>query len=214
MDPQANLSYHLRGEELCSLENSIYDSLISAVKSEDVLVKRNDGLAIIPSGVALSGFEAELPRKRGKESLLKVVLGSMQGYDYIFIDCPPFLGLLTLNTLVAVKEIFIPLQVEFLALQGIAHLLETIWVVQDRLNSSLKVSKIILCMYDRRRKLSEEMEVKIRDYFKNKVSKAVIRENVSLVESASYGQSIFEYAPQSHGAEDYLKLAKEVMRYD
>lgn len=213
MDPQANLSYHLLGEELHSLESSIYDSLTGAVKLEDVLVKRRDGLDIIPSGVALSGFEAEPPRKGEKESLLKVILGPMEGYDYIFVDCPPFLGLLTLNALVAVEEVFIPLQVEFFALQGIARLLETIRVVQERLNSSLEMSGIVLCMYDRRRKLSEEMEAKIRDYFKGKVFKTVVRENVSLVESASYGQSIFEYAPQSHGAEDYLKLAKEVIKY-
>lgn len=213
MDPQGNLSYHLLGEKVYSLENSIYDCLTGAVKLEDVLVKRKDGLDIIPSGVALSGFEAEPPRKRGKESLLKEALSSVKGYDYILVDCPPFLGLLTLNALVAVEEVFIPLQVEFFALQGIARLLETIRVVQERLNSSLKVSGIVLCMYDRRRKLSEEMEVKIRDYFKQKVFKPVVRENVSLVESASYGQSIFEYAPRSHGAEDYLNLAKEVIKY-
>lgn len=213
MDPQANLSYYLLGEALYNLESSIYDCLIGAVKLEDVLIKRSDGLDIIPSGVALSGFETEPPRKGGKESLLKVALGPMQEYDYVFIDCPPFLGLLTLNALVAVEEVFIPLQVEFFALQGIARLLETIGVVKERLNSCLKVSRIVLCLYDRRRKLSEEMEVKIRDYFKSKVFKTVIRENVSLVESASYGQSIFEYAPQSHGAEDYLSLAKEVIKY-
>ncbi len=212
MDPQANLSYYLLGEKVHNLESSIYDCLRGTVELEDVLVKK-EGLDIIPSGVSLSGFEAEPPRKEEKESLLKEALSPMQSYDFILVDGAPSLALLTLNVFVAVKEIFIPLQVEFFALQGVARLLETIQVVKERLNSSLEVSGIVLCMYDKRRKLSEEMDIKIRDYFKKKVFKTVVRENVSLAESTSYGQSIFQYAPQSHGAEDYLKLAKEVIKY-
>lgn len=200
MDPQANLSYHLLGQEALELERSIYDSLTGRVSLRDILVKRKDGLEIAPSGVTLSGFEVESARKAGRESLLKGTLSGAREYDYILVDCPPSLGLLTLNTLVAVKEVFIPLQVEFFALQGISRLLETIGVVKDRLNKSLEVTGIILCMYDIRRRLSKEIEEKIKDYFKAKVFKTVIRENVSLAESPSYGQSIFEYSPRSHGS--------------
>jgi len=213
MDPQANLSYHLLGTEVLNLENSVYESLTGKVELRDILVKRKDGLEVVPSGIALSGFEVESARKAGREALLKGVLDAVKGYDYILVDCPPSLGLLTLNTLVAVKEVFIPLQVEFFALQGISRLLETIQVVKDRLNKSLEVTGIILCMHDIRRRLSKEIEEKIRGYFKGQVFKTVIRENVSLAESPSYGQSIFEYAPRSHGAQDYLKLAREVIRH-
>lgn len=213
MDPQANLSYHLLGTDVHSLERSIYDTLTGKVGLKDILVKRKDGLEVIPSGVGLSGFEVELARKKGREILLKRALDTLRGYDYILVDCPPSLGLLTLNVLVAVREVFIPLQVEFFALQGISRLLETVGVVRDRLNKSLEITGILLCMYDIRRRLSKEIEGKIRGYFKDKVFKAVIRENVSLAESPSYGQSIFEYAPRSHGAEDYLKLAREVTRH-
>ena len=213
MDPQSNLSYHLLGGEVVNLEKSIYDSLTGRVGLKDILIKRKDGLAVIPSGINLSGFEVESATKRGREALLKGVLDTAKGYGYILVDCPPSLGLLTLNTLVAVREVFIPLQVEFFALQGISRLLETIGVVKNRLNKSLEVTGIVLCMYDIRRRLSKEIEEKIRDYFKGKVFERVIRENVSLAESPSYGQSILEYAPRSHGAEDYLKLAREVIRY-
>lgn len=213
MDPQANLSFHLLGTRVYNLEKSIYDCLIGRVGLKDILVKRRDDLEIIPSGIGLSGFEVELARKAGRETLLKGILDTMRGYDYILVDCPPSLGLLTLNTLVAVREVFIPLQVEFFALQGISRLLETVGVVRDRLNSSLEIAGILLCMYDVRRRLSKEIEGKIRDYFKDKVFETVIRENVSLAESPSYGQSIFEYSPRSHGAEDYLKLAREVIHY-
>jgi len=214
MDPQANLSYHLLGTDVHGLERSIYDTLTGKVGLKDVLVKRKDGLEVIPSGVGLSGFEVESARKKGREILLKRALDTLRGYDYILVDCPPSLGLLTLNVLVAVREVFIPLQVEFFALQGISRLLETVGVVRDRLNKSLEITGILLCMYDIRRRLSKEIEGKITDYFKDKVFKAVIRENVSLAESPSYGQSIFEYSPGSHGAEDYLKLAREVIRYE
>lgn len=211
MDPQANLSYHLLGTEVHNLEKSIHDSLTGKVGLKDILVRRKDGLEVVPSGIGLSGFEVESAKKAGRETLLKDALDAAKGYDYILVDCPPSLGLLTLNTLVAVKEVFIPLQVEFFALQGISRLLETVGVVKDRLNKSLEVTGIALCMYDIRRRLSKEIEEKIRDYFKGKVFKIVIRENVSLAESPSYGQSIFEYAPHSHGARDYLKLTKEVI---
>lgn len=213
MNPQANLSYHLLGTEVLNLERPIYDSLTGKAGLKDILVKRKDGLEVIPSGVALSGFEVETAKKAGRESLLKGALDKAEGYDYILVDCPPSLGLLTLNALVAVREVFIPLQVEFFALQGISRLLETIGVVKARLNKSLKVTGIVLCLYDVRRRLSKEIEKKVRDYFKDKAFKTVIRENVSLAESPSYGQTIFQYRPTCHGAEDYLRLAREVIRY-
>lgn len=213
MDPQANLSYHLLGAEVLNLEKSIYDTLTGKAGLKDILVRREDGLEVVSSGIGLSGFEVESAKKAGREILLRAGLTSVKNYNYILIDCPPSLGLLTLNTLVAVKEVFIPLQVEFFALQGISRLLETIGVVKDRLNESLKVTGIVLCMYDIRRRLSKEIEEKVRDYFKGKVFKTVIRENVNLAESPSYGQSIFDYAPRSHGAEDYLKLAREVIHH-
>jgi len=213
MDPQANLSYHLLGPEAHRLESSIYDVLTGRLGLKDSLVKRKDGLEVVPSGIALSGFEVESARKPGRETLLKGGMSAARSYDYILVDCPPSLGILTLNCLVFAKEVFVPLGPEFFPLQGISRLLETIKVVKDRLNKSLKVSGVILCMYDVRRRLSREVEEKIRGYFKDRVFRTLVRRNVSLAEAPSYGQTIFEYAPSSHGAEDYMKLAREVIRH-
>jgi len=182
---------------------------------ESLLFSQNKHLDILPSSVALSGAEAELSNTPGREKLLARQLGQLNSrYDYILIDCPPSLGLLTLNALVAAQEVFIPLEAEFFALQGLSQLLQTVQVVNERLNGDLKVTRVILCKHDRRRKLTGEVEARVRDYFGAKVFKTVIRENVSLAEAPSAGQSIFEYAPSSHGARDYSQLAKEVINHE
>lgn len=210
IDPQANLSYHLLG--LVEGGKSIYELLKGEKASEEVILSRNEHLHIIPSEINLSGAETEFSNIPGREKLLQRKLKQLKGeYEYLLIDCPPSLGLLTVNALVATEEIFIPLEAEFFALQGLSQLLETIGVVRERLNKNLEITGVILCKYDSRRKLTREVEEEIRGYFGDKVFNAVIRENVSLAEAPSAGQSIFEYDSHSHGAEDYLKLAKEVI---
>lgn len=214
-DPQANLSYHLFGTKIYNLDKSIYNVLMGNAKIEDVLIERKDELKIVPSNLNLSGVEVELANTVGREILLRDALKELRNkYDYILVDCPPSLGILTLNTLVAVREVFIPLQAEFFALQGISKLLEVIDVVKKRLNNSLEITGILICMYDIRRSLTKEVMEKIKEYFKDKVFNTVIRENVSLAEAPSYGETIFEYAPSSHGAQDYLRLAKEVIGHE
>ena len=167
-------------------------------------------MGLVPADINLSGAEIELAGLAGREFLLKEALSSLRGYDYIFIDCPPSLGLLTLNTLTAAQEVFIPLQTEYLALYGIAKLTTTVELVRKRLNRKLEITGILPTRFDSRKNLNREVLNKIQEHFRDKVFKTLIRDNISLAEAPSYGQTIFEYAPKSYGAEDYLKLCKEI----
>jgi chromosome partitioning protein len=134
----------------------------------------------------------------------------LEEYDYVLIDCPPNLGLLTLNALTAVNEIFIVLQSEYLALHGLSKLMDVIKVVQQRLNSEIEISGIICTLFDGRKNLNNEVVGHIKDYFGPKVFDTIIRDNISLAEAPSHHKTIFEYAPESHGAKDYMSLAKEI----
>lgn len=193
------------------MDKTIYTSLASGVSLNEIILNHNE-VDVIPAGIELSSLEIDIVNEVGREVVLKESLEDVKksGYDYIFIDCPPSLGLLTLNALVTSTDVYIPLQVEFFALQGIARLLNTVDLVKKRLNSKLRVAGIILVMYDIRRNLSKEVEETIRNHFGKLVFKTIIRENVSLAESPGFGKSIFEYAPKSRGAEDYILLAKEI----
>jgi len=163
----------------------------------------------------LSGAEIELASTVGRETILRERLEGLEGeYDYIFIDCPPALGLLTLNALTSATEVFIPVQTEFFALEGIGKLLQTIEAVKKRLNRDLEITGIIPVMFDVRTNLSQQVLDKIVEYFGDKVFKAKIRVNIRLAEAPSFGKPIITYAPRSHGAEDYLALAKEVISYE
>lgn len=211
LDPQANMTTHF-GINPHQIDRSVYHVLSGSRTLDEVTLRKTDRLNIVPANIDLSGAEIELVSSVGRETLLKDALAaSGQKYDYVIIDCPPSLGLLTLNSLVAAKELFIPLQTEFFALQGMAKLLETVEVVKKRINRELEISGIIPCLYKSSRNLDREVLSKIQEYFGAKVFDTSIRENVALAEAPSHGKTIFEYAPDSNGAKDYASLAQEVI---
>lgn len=210
LDPQANLTYSLRTHSH-RLDKTIYHALKGQAKINDLIASHN-GFDYIPSSLELSGAELELASEPAREGLLKTVLKDVKSlnYDYVLIDCPPNLGLLTLNAFTAVKDIFIVLQSEYLALHGLSKLLDLVKIVQQRLNSDLEVGGIICTLYDGRKNLNKEVVGHIRDYFGPKVFNTIIRDNIALAEAPSYHKTIFEYDGKSMGAEDYFALAKEI----
>lgn len=210
LDPQHNLTVSL-GIPAHELDKTIYDLLKKNAQPEEVIVHRN-ALDVLPASLRLSAADIELSNIPGREFLLKEALAPVKGYDFILLDSPPSLGLLTLNALTAAQEIFIPLQTQFLALQGISMLMETVQVVQTRLNPTLEVSGIIATLFDGRKKLDREVIDYIQELFGDKLFRTFIRENVALAEAPSFGQTIFEYRINSHGAEDYLALANEIIK--
>lgn len=209
MDPQANLTYSL-GIIAHELENTVYELLRGESQFEKIRIERN-GFDVIPSTLDLSGAEIEFSGLPGREYLLQETIAKVNDYDYILIDCPPSLGILTLNSLTTAQEIWIPLQTEFLPMYGISKLIQTVEIVQKRLNQNLDISGIICTRFDGRKNLNKEVVEKLREHFGEKVFKSMIRENISLAEAPSYGQTIFEYKPKSNGAEDYLNLCKELI---
>jgi chromosome partitioning protein len=209
LDPQAHLTYSL-GVSAHELNSTIYEVLKGEAGIEDIVIK-TAGLCIAPSSLNLSGAEVELSGKPGREFLLKEALEPVTGYDYTLLDCPPSLGLLTLNALTASHEVFIPLQTEFLAMQGMNMLLQTVELVKRRLNKDLQVNGIIGTHFDGRKNLNQEVMNKIREHFGDKVFRTVIRDNVALAEAPSHGKTIFEYRPDSYGASDYMKLCEEIL---
>jgi chromosome partitioning protein len=210
LDPQANLTYSLN-IQAHKINLSIYDLLKGETTFNEVLIER-DGLKVVPSNLDLSGAEIEFSAIPGREFLLKEAMEGNNSFDYIFIDCPPSLGLLSLNALTTVSEVFIPLQTEYLPMQGMAKLLQTIEVVKKRLNNNLDITGIICTRFDGRKRLNREVVSRIKEHFGSKVFGTCIRENISLAEAPSFGKTIFEYKPDSHGAEDYLRLSKEIIK--
>lgn len=215
IDPQAHATIHL-GIDLHELESSIYEVLIAGKFLKDIILKTDiENLEIAPSHINLSGAEIELVNVIGRETILKGNINRLKAhYDYILIDCPPSLGLLTLNALTTANEVIIPIQTEYLALEGMSKLVSTIEIVKKRLNKHLEITGIVPTMYDNRTNLSQEVLENISGYFKNKVFKTIIRQNIRLAEAPSYGKPIMLYAANAHGTEDYLKLAKEVISRD
>ena len=222
LDPQAHASLHL-GLDVLPDDPSIYNVLAGKTKLSEACKPIADNLWVAGSSLDLAAAEIELVGVIGREIILRDKLrDEPPDVDYLLIDCPPSLGLLTLNALAAVTEVFIPLQPHFLALHGLSKLLETIDLVASRLNNQLRLSGIILCMYDANTRLAMEVGQDVEDFFKNAKGQAKswanaqmfqtrIRRNIRLAEAPSFGQSIFQYAPDSNGAEDYRKLAKEVI---
>ncbi len=210
LDPQANLTYSLKMHSN-RMEKTIYHALKGKAKAHETIIKHN-GFDFIPSSLELSGAELELANEPARENLLKNVMEEIKDeeYDFVLIDCPPNLGLLTLNAFTAVEDIFIVLQSEYLALHGLSKLLDLIKIVQQRLNSNLAVGGIICTLYDSRKNLNKEVVGHIKDYFGDKVFKTIIRDNVALAEAPSHHKTIFEYDGNSNGAEDYFALAKEI----
>lgn len=208
LDPQAHLTQGL-GINAHELPLTIYEVLKGEATAKEAMIETR-GMDVVPADINLSGAEVELAGLAGREFLLKEALSSLRGYDYIFIDCPPSLGLLTLNTLTAAQEVFIPLQTEYLALHGIAKLTSTVELVRKRLNRKLQITGILATRFDSRKNLNREVLNKIQEHFGEKVFKTAIRDNISLAEAPGYGQTIFEYAPKSYGAKDYFELCKEI----
>lgn len=206
LDPQANLS-----QSLGILESS--HSVYGALKGKHALkpIEITDSLHVVPSTLDLSGAEIELSSETGREYILKDLIKPLRSkYDYILIDCPPSLGLLTINAFTAADRVFIPLQTEYLALQGLTKLLEVVEKIKTRLNKKLILGGVILTQYDARKTLNRDVAASIEDHFKKIVFKTRIRDNVSLAEAPSRGVSIFKYAANSMGAKDYAELSKEV----
>jgi chromosome partitioning protein len=210
LDPQAHLTYSL-GIPAHELKNTVYELLRGIVTLKKTIIKRN-GLNLIPSSLNLSGAEIEFSGVAGREFLLKETLEGLKKYDYVFIDCPPSLGLLTLNALTTAQEVYIPLQTEYLALQGMTKLLETLNIVKKRLNKNIEITGIIAMRFDGRKNLNREVVEKIKEYFGNKLFNTLIRDNISLAEAPSFGKTIFEYKSNSYGAKDYLDLCKEIIK--
>lgn len=212
LDPQGNLTVSV-GVEAYNLDNTVFEVLKGECDAQAAIV--NHGYDIIPADIRLSGADMEISAIPGREMLLKEALAPIAGnYDYILIDCPPSLGLITLNGLTAAREIFIPLQAEFLALNGMAQLLNTVKAVQKRLNPQLDITGIIATLYDSRKNLNKEVLEKIRQYFPNKTFATLIRDNIALAEAPSFGQDIYEYKPDSKGAEDYTALCAEIIKQE
>jgi chromosome partitioning protein len=210
LDSQANLTTSL-GFDLDELKYSVYDLMKGSADFKDVLLDYK-GVGVIPSHIALSGSDLELSGVTGRELLLKEALeGNIDGYDYVLLDCPPSLGLLTLNALVSAREIYIVLQAEYLALQGMKQLLDSVAIIKKRLNKNLEITGIIGTQFDNRKKLNKEVMDKIREHFGSKVFNTLIRDNVSLAEAPSHGLDIYSYKPDTYGAADYSQLTTEVI---
>lgn len=211
LDPQANSTIHL-GLKSHEIQRSVYDVMMDEKLFSDVIQHTDiNNLFIAPANINLSGVEIELAGMVGREMILKDAIEKISNiYNYILIDSPPSLGLLTINALTAAKEIIIPVQTEFFALEGMGKLFHTVEIVRKRLNRDLKIIGIVPTMFDGRTNLSREVMEKIREYFGEKVYKTIIRKNIKLAEASSHGKPILLYDPRSAGAEDYENLSKEV----
>ena len=216
-DPQGNATSGLGAEK--DAEFSTYDILVSDVEIKDVIqdtiiqdtIIKN--LKICPANMNLAGAEVELVSMMSREQRLKEKLDLVkEEFDYIFIDCPPSLGLITLNSFTASNSVLIPIQCEYFALEGLGQLLNTINLVKKHLNKNIKIEGALLTMYDIRTNLSNQVVKEVKRYFENKVYKTVIPRNVRLSEAPSYGMPITEYDPRSKGAKSYMKFAKEFLK--
>jgi chromosome partitioning protein len=212
-DPQGNAGFGI-GVNAEEINTTIYEVLIGEIPIEKAIFSTDiEGLYLIPSNIHLSGAQVDLLDSDGNEFILKNALANIRNsFHYIFIDCPPSLGLLTLNGLVAADSVMIPLQCEYYALEGLSQLLTIISMVQNNLNSSLDIEGVILTMYDSRTNLANQVVSDVREYFKDKVYKTVIPRNVKLSEAPSFGKPINLYDRASAGSFTYGKLAEEVIR--
>lgn len=212
MDPQGNATSGLGVEKL--REDTIYELILGQCSFEEALVKSNaKNVDTLPSNNRLSGLEIELVSMENRERLLKKVLEPVaKQYDFIMIDCPPSLGLLSINALSASDSVIIPIQCEYYALEGVSQLVETIGLVKKGLNSALEIEGVVLSMFDGRNNLALEVVEEVKKYFKDKVYKTVIPRNIRLAEAPSYGMNVLDYDEKSKGAIAYTKLAKEIIR--
>jgi len=221
MDPQAHATLHL-GREAASDQSTIYDVLTGDTRLVKAVHPVSRGLSLVGSHIDLAAAEVELAGVVGRELILRdQIIELPESLDYVLIDCPPSLGILTLNALCAADEVLLPLQPHFLALHGLSKLLETIDVVAHRLNSGLRLAGVVLCMYESGTRLAGEVADNVERFLSNfdgkckpwsgaRVMDTRVRKNIRLAEAPSFGQAIFDYAPTSHGAADYLSLAEEL----
>ena len=216
IDPQGNTTSGI-GIMKKGLKRTSYEILIDdKLEPEKAIMKTGvKNLDIIPASVKLAGAEIELVQLEGREKRLKKALEKIKSkYDYIFIDCPPSLGLLTINSLTAVDSVLIPIQCEFYALEGVSQLMSTVELVQKNLNPGLQIQGVILSMFDGRTNLSIQVVEEVKKYFREKVYSTVIPRNVRLAEAPSHGLPITEYDPKSKGAEAYMEFADEFLELE
>jgi len=222
LDPQAHASLHL-GVTVRDGQPSVYEVLTGDLLFQNVRQQIADNLWLVPAHLDLAAAEVELAGELGREVILRDKLAQDDAtFDYMIVDCPPSLGVLTINALTMVREVFLPLQPHFLALHGLSKLLKTIEIVSQRLNPGLKLTGVLLCMYDANTRLAGEVSDDVNAYFERERKPGCIwsdarafttriRRNVRLAEAPSFGQSILQYAPTASGAEDYRQLASEVL---
>jgi chromosome partitioning protein len=208
LDPQANLSQSLG---VIDQDKNIYGAIRGEYKLQPINIIK--GMDLIPSTLDLSGAEVELSGEAGREYILKELIDPIKKhYDYVIIDSPPSLGLLTINSFTASDEVLIPLQAQYLAIQGLTKLVEVVDKIKKRLNKSLKVGGVFITQYDNRKVLNRDVVNTIQAHFKSGVFKTKIRDNVALAEAPTQGVDIFRYQPKSKGAEDYLALCREIVK--
>lgn len=222
LDPQAHASLHL-GVSLRDGQPSVYDVLTGDAMFPGVRQQIDKNLWLLPAHLDLAAAEVELASEVGREVILRdKLLQDDMAFDYVITDCPPSLGVLTINALTMVHEVFLPLQPHFLALHGLSKLLKTIEIVAKRLNRNLRLSGVLFCMYDSGTRLAAEVTSDVTAFFQGDQASGIassarafetrIRRNIRLAEAPSFGQSIFQYAPNSPGADDYRHLAAEVLK--
>ena len=214
MDPQGNATSGV-GVDRRECENTVYEMLLGEVPFSDCVIKTDfKKLRVLPANIDLSGFEIDIIDKEGREFLLKNILDQIKNrFEYIIIDCPPSLNMLTVNALTAADTVIVPIQCEYYALEGLSQLLHTVNLVQDRLNPILEVEGVVFTMFDARTNLSSQVIESVRQNLNENIYKTVIPRNIKLAEAPSFGMPITAYAPSSTGAESYRQLAKEVIKY-
>jgi chromosome partitioning protein len=212
-DPQANSTTGV-GFDLHNVTSSLYDCMVNSASAEDVILKSDiPNLDVIPSHIDLVGAEIEMINYPNREMVMKNLLeGVKDKYDFIVIDCSPSLGLITVNALVASDSVIVPVQCEFFALEGLGKLLNTIKIVQNRLNPSLKIEGILMTMYDGRLRLCNQVVSEVRRHFDEMVFSTIIHRNTRLSEAPSFGKPVILYDSDSKGAVNYLNLAKEILQ--
>ena len=215
MDPQANATSGCGVQAADVEEGNIYHTLLGHLPIQDVLqLTKIPNLSLVPSHINLTGAEVEMVNMIAREQKLHDILGDMdEDYEYVILDCPPSLGLLTLNALTAADSVLIPIQCEYYALEGLGKLLNTIRLIQRHLNKELQIAGVLLTMYDGRLNLSRQVADEVRSYFGNKVYKTAITRNVRLAEAPGHGQPIILYDIVSPGAQNYMSLAGEIIKH-
>jgi chromosome partitioning protein len=211
-DPQSNTTSGL-GIDSKTVSNSIYEVMVGGIESSEAIVETElPFLDLIPSHINLVGAEIEMIDREERERILSKALGDLrEKYDFIIIDCPPSLGLLTINALTASNSVLIPVQCEYFALEGLGQLLNTIKIVRQHLNTALEIEGVLLTMYDTRTRLSNQVADEVKRYFNDRVFDAIISRNVRLAEAPSFGKPVLLYESTSVGAKNYLSLAREII---